>query len=98
MGRCTISLSRSLLLLAVLGNIALVLVLPQVDLLDTAFHGNTSPLAVHARATAGRAALTFASASLFSSPTGREELRREHKLSVRGTPNSLLILNHSLRC
>jgi len=98
MGRCTISLSRSLLLLAVLANIALVLVLPQVDLLDTAFHGNTSPLAVHARATSSRAALTFASTWLFNSPEARAEVRREHKLSARSLPNSLLILNRSLRC
>jgi hypothetical protein len=40
--------TRLLLLLGVLATITLVLVLPQIDLLDTAFQRNSSPLALRA--------------------------------------------------
>src|SRR6476660_8014204 len=48
----TICRPSVLVLLGVLTVIVLVLVLPQVDLLDTAFHNGTAPIAVHARGTA----------------------------------------------
>jgi hypothetical protein len=39
----------SLLLIVLLGSIAAVLIAPQIDLPDTAFQRNSSPLAIHAQ-------------------------------------------------
>jgi len=97
MGRCTIGLYSCVLLAMVLSVIVLLLLLPQVDLLDTAFHGNTSPLAVHAQATSGRA-LMIGSASLTDGPAKRGELRREPWSSATYLQGILLDLSHSLRC
>jgi hypothetical protein len=44
-----ISAAKWVVLLGTLAVIVLIVVLPQVDLLDTAFHRNTSPLSIRAR-------------------------------------------------
>jgi hypothetical protein len=44
-----ISAAKWVVLLGTLAVIVLIVVLPQVDLLDTAFHRNTSPLGIRAR-------------------------------------------------
>jgi hypothetical protein len=51
MRQWTISRQSVFVLLGVLTVIVLVLVLPQVDLLDTAFHRGTAPIVVHAQGT-----------------------------------------------
>ena len=48
-----------MVLLGTLMVIVLVLVLPQVDLLDTAFHLGTAPIVVHAQGTAKPASQTL---------------------------------------
>src|SRR5215831_3361925 len=53
------------LLLGVLTVIVLVLVLPQVDLLDTAFQGGTAPIAAHARGTSKPAFQTLPGLYIF---------------------------------
>lgn len=52
-GKWTISAGSRLILCGVLIVITLVLVLPQVDLLDAAFHSDTAPVVVHHKTTAG---------------------------------------------
>jgi hypothetical protein len=45
----TLSRFALFLLIAVLGVITIILILPDIDLPDTAFHRNTSPLAIRAQ-------------------------------------------------
>ncbi|HUA15346.1 MAG TPA: hypothetical protein VMG31_08605 [Verrucomicrobiae bacterium] len=89
--------------LAVLGCVVfvmlLIVVLPNADLPDTAFHRGTAPVVVHARATAARAIISIA--PLFRLVTqhrgappsmGREALDRSP------APNFRPILFRSIRC
>ena len=61
--------------LVVLGVVAflmlLILVLPDIDLPDTAFHRGTAPAVVHARATAAPASIIVALALALPSPVER---------------------------
>ena len=52
MGQWKIDRRSVILLMGVLIVITLVLVLPQVDLLDTAFHLGTAPILIHSQGTA----------------------------------------------
>lgn len=77
----------------------LIVVLPDVDLPDTAFHQGTAPLLVHARGTTEPATVTVATVfqapdpGQISSPV-RESARLAHSLD----PNFRPILLRSIRC
>jgi hypothetical protein len=85
-------------LLGMLAVIILILVLPQVDLLDTAFQINTSPLAANARVTAGP--LVSAPIILIGFFFGMRTcpLYGESEKSKLALGEPAQILNHTLRC
>jgi hypothetical protein len=90
----------SLILLASAVFVILVLVvLPDVDPLDTAFQRGTAPITIHAQATAAPAAVNLPAP--FQHPhNAAEALRRFHglkNLAVYSPPNFLPILLRSLR-
>jgi hypothetical protein len=98
MGEWTINRGSVILLLGVLTVIVLVLVLPQVDLLDTAFQRGTAPIVIHAQGTE-RPAFQILSLLLifFLFKTGLADQRSENRLLIMST-HAVRILNHCLRC
>jgi hypothetical protein len=95
-GSFTISRPALILLLGVLAVITLVLVLPQVDLLDTAFQRNTSPLALRARVTSVPLVLISAPPLLLGCVAVALRDRREQSRAV--AIESEQIPEYSLRC
>jgi hypothetical protein len=99
MGRWTIKPPVLVGLLAVLFLVFLILVLPDVDLPDAAFHSGTAPVAVHASGNAAPSLVAVASftlSSLFCSAAPRclaGPVRCSHSAI-----DSLPILHRSLRC
>jgi hypothetical protein len=88
--------------LIVLGSVIfimlLIVVLPDVDLLDTAFQRGTAPIAIHAQATSVPAAFNVPAALLL--PCKEAEHRHFHELrnlAVFSAPNFLPILLRSIR-
>jgi len=76
----------------------LIVVLPSVDLLDTAFQRGTAPIVVHAQANAAPAAISVA--SIFQLPPAEDTARpsRESKgLKTNNDPNFRPILFRSIR-
>jgi hypothetical protein len=99
MKRWRISPLSLFVLLGVLTVILLVLVLPQVDLLDTAFQRNTAPVAIHVQATSAPALSIVNIPAHFSIAIQGTEYHSENRLvSVQATPKFLLILHCSIRC
>ncbi|MBZ5572876.1 MAG: hypothetical protein LAO09_13475 [Acidobacteriia bacterium] len=99
MGSRKISSAAWVLLLGTLAVIVLIVILPQVDLLDTAFHCNTSPLGIHARCTSAPAALL--SASVFQSAAilrGSGTLHQHGEFAVDPTHGLVTVLDSCLRC
>jgi hypothetical protein len=99
MGCFTVKPWALVVLLGVLAVITLVLVLPQVDLQDTAFQRDTSPLAL--RSLGASAPLVSASAALFRFSLGMGiSLRSEdEELPIHALLSEpLQTLKHSLRC
>jgi hypothetical protein len=91
--------SKVIVLIGVLAVIALILILPQVDLLDTAFQRSTSPLAI--RATSISAPQASIAGIILNFARGRQvqSLLASGKQSAYALPaGSLQILNQSLRC
>jgi hypothetical protein len=87
------------LLVLLMGLIVVILVLPEVDLPDTAFYTNTAPAILHARVTPARAPLVWSatlmiSLFLLSWEPGRAQLRP----AVRSENNFLPILYRCLLC
>lgn len=89
--------------LFILGSLTLIMllivVLPDVDLLDTAFQRGTAPVLVHAQANAAPAAVAVA--SLFQPSRADRITRRLHEprgLSADPDPNFIPILLRSIRC
>ena len=77
----------------------LIVVLPDVDLPDTAFHQGTAPLVVHARGTAAPA--TVAVAAVFQLPDRSQmsgAFREPEKLADNLDPNFRPILLRAIRC
>ncbi len=77
----------------------LIVVLPDVDLPDTAFHRGTAPIVVHAQANA--APSVIAVASIFQLPRAVEARRPSHEpmgLRTNSDPNFRPILLRSIRC
>jgi hypothetical protein len=99
MQRWRISPLSLFVLLGVLTVILLVLVLPQVDLLDTAFQRNTAPVAIHVQATSAPALSIVNIPAHFSITIRGSEYHSENKLlSAQATPKFLPILHCSIRC
>ena len=89
--------------LVVLGVVAilmlLILVLPDIDLPDTAFHRGTAPAVLHARATAAPASIVVALAPAL--PSGLEPVQSWEStpdFSVTQDSNFRPILLRSIRC
>ena len=88
----------AILLLGVLIVIGLVLVLPQVDLLDTAFHLGTAPIVLHSLATGSPVFQVFSMLfSFFLSAGGVVDHRCQHDLMLIRI-HEIEVLNHSFRC
>jgi len=94
----TISRQSVFLLLGVLTVVVLVLVLPQVDLLDTAFNSGTAPIAVHARGTAKPAFQTFPSLLIFFLSSVGIACQRSERLLLSIGIRETQVLNHCFRC
>jgi|SRR5271163_30340 hypothetical protein len=76
----------------------LIVILPDVDLPDTAFHRGTAPVVVHAQVTTAPAAATVA--TILQVPSAAEISRHYYEpgtLAFSPRPNSLSILLRSIR-
>jgi len=98
MARWTISRGALFLLLGFLVLIVVILILPDIDLMDTAFHRGTAPVLEHSRVTSAPGLLTvrILTPLLFSGEAAESQLERS-SLS-HATLQSLPILHQSLRC
>jgi hypothetical protein len=99
MSRWNVKASTLLILGCVVFLMLLIVVLPDVDLPDTAFHRGTAPVVVHAQATAAPAAVTVA--SVFQLPDAEQAARPSYysrSLSASPDPNFRPILLRSIRC
>jgi hypothetical protein len=99
MGRWTIKPSYLFVLMTLLFLIVLILVLPEVDLPDTAFHRGTAPVDVHARVTSPPGLLSVGTVVPFCFSTHTASRRREHSVVfAHATSSYLPLLHRSLRC
>jgi hypothetical protein len=99
MGRWTIKPSVRATLLGMLFLVFLILVLPDVDLPDAAFHGGTAPVMLHARAVTPPSLLTVAAFIPISLPAKALGHLSARSISVSPVSvDSLPILHRSLRC
>lgn len=98
MARWTVSRGALLLLMGVLALIVLILILPDIDLPDTAFHRGTAPVVEHSRASSAPSLLTsrIQTPLVFSAETAEAQLERSSLSHL--TSQSLPILHQSLRC
>ena len=85
-------------MLGVLTVIVLVLVLPQVDLLDTAFQRGTAPMAVHAQGTGKPAFQALPGLFVFFLSVAGLAMRPFEQPLISLGPHQVQILNHSFRC
>jgi hypothetical protein len=98
MSRWKIKASTLFILSIVFFLMLLIVVLPDVDLPDTAFHGGTAPVLVHARATSAPAAVTVA--AVFSLPASAQispRPRDQEVFAINTEPNFRPILLRSIR-
>ena len=99
MSRWTLRPLNLSILLGLLSLIVLVLVLPQVDLPDTALRGGTAPIDIHARATADPILASISLSIPLGFPTHPALRRFDRSPSSTHTPSSFLpLLHRSLRC
>jgi len=98
MARWTISRGAWLLLMGFLVLIVVILILPDVDLPDTAFHRGTAPVVEHLRTSSAPSLLTvrILTPLVFAAEAAESQLERS-SLS-HSTLQSLPILHQSLRC
>jgi len=98
MSNWTISRGALILLMAFLVIIVVILILPDIDLMDTAFHRDTAPVLEHSRATSAPSLLTvrILTPTLFSAEAAESNL--EQTSLSHSTLQSLPILHQSLRC
>jgi hypothetical protein len=76
----------------------LIVVLPDVDLPDTAFHRGTAPVVVHAQATAAPAVVTIVAAlELPDAADGYKPFYQPGALGLSPRPNSRPILLRTIR-
>jgi hypothetical protein len=79
--------------------VVLILVLPQVDLPDTAFHGGTAPIDMHSRVTSAPLLVGVSVTVPLSVSTDPASRRSEHSLVFAHATSSFLpLLHRSLRC
>lgn len=98
MSRWSLKRSSLLLLGSVVFIMLLIVVLPFVDLPDTAFHRGTAPVAVHSQATSAPAVIIIAVALVLPQATEVSRYLREPQIfAVRCAPNFLPILLHVVR-
>jgi hypothetical protein len=98
MSQWTIKRSSVVLLLGVFVVMLVIVIAPDWDLPDAAFHRGTAPVVVHAQATSAPATATIADA--FTLPSGSDSGRHfdEHRaFVVYSAPNFLPIFHRSLR-
>ena len=98
MSRWKVRASTLLILGCVVSVMLLIVVLPDVDLPDTAFHQGTAPIVVHARATMAPAVVAVA--ALFQVPSAAGVSSYVHDLDVLAgnlEPNFRPILLCSIR-
>lgn len=98
MSRWNIKAPALIVLSCVVLVMLVIVVLPDVDLLDTAFHRGTAPLVIHARATGTPAFIAIA--TLFQSPRTVSFRRPDRDLDVVAAnldPNFRPILLRSIR-
>jgi hypothetical protein len=99
MGRWTIRPSCLFVLVTLLFLIVLILVLPEVDLPDTAFHSGTAPVDVHSRAISAPGLLSVGTAVRFCFSTHLASRQREHaRVFAYAVSRFLPLLQCSLRC
>jgi hypothetical protein len=99
MSRWNVKTSTLILLGSVVFIVLLLVVLPNVDPPDTAFHRGTAPVVVHAQATATPPATLVASAFQIASAVAHEWIPLRLAASAVLSPNdSLPILLCSIRC
>lgn len=99
MSQWNIKASTLVILSCVIFVMLLIVVLPDVDLPDTAFHRGTAPVVVHAAATAAPAAVIVG--AIFQVPaSGRPSrpFRGQGDVAVTSDPNFRPILLRSIRC
>ena len=95
----TINPSRLFVLVSLLVLIVLILVLPQVDLPDTAFHSGTAPVDVHSRVTTAPGLLSVSAIVPLGFSAHPASRRSEHSQDpARATAGFLPLLHRSLRC
>jgi hypothetical protein len=99
MERWTINPWRLFALVSLLFLIVLILVMPQVDLPDTAFHQGTAPVDVHSRGTSARGIMSVSSIVPLGFSAHPASRRNEQSLvPARATSGFLPLLHRSLRC
>lgn len=98
MSQWNIKRSSVLLLLGVFVVMLVIVIAPDWDLPDAAFHGGNAPVVVHSLATSAPAAATVA--NLFNLPSNSgpgHHFHEQRALSVYSAPNFLPIFHRSLR-
>jgi len=99
MAQWNIKASTLLILGCVVFLMLLIVVLPDVDLPDTAFHRGTAPVVVHTQATSAPVAIAFAVAFQWSDTTkNHPPFYQPGSLIITPEPNSRSILLRSIRC
>jgi hypothetical protein len=77
----------------------LIVILPDVDLPDTAFHGGTAPVLVHASGTTALVSVNVPTLFQFSQPSQPSQASRPLSIETSSSsPNFLPILFRSIRC
>jgi hypothetical protein len=99
MERWTIGPWSLFVLMGLLFLIVVILILPEVDLPDTAFHGGTAPVDVHSRVTSAPGLLPVRAAATFDFSAHPASRHREQSLAFAHSTSSYLpLLHRSLRC
>lgn len=76
----------------------LIVILPDVDLPDTAFHNGNAPIVVHAQVTSAPAAINVAAAfRLVAIPNSLRRVQEHRASAIYSAPNFLPILLRSIR-
>ena len=97
MSRWKVDSSKLLILVSLIFIMLLIVVLPDVDLDDMAFHQGTAPLVVHAKATTAPAAIAVATVFSLPNPETASPLRNAEVLAAHLDPNFRPILLRSIR-
>jgi len=98
MASWTINRGALILLMGLFALIVLILILPDIDLPDTAFHRGTAPVVEHSQASSAPSLLTVRILARLFVAHEATALQGEHSFSSHQTLQSLPILHQSLRC